>query len=471
MKPILLFGLRAGTHCFKVLRAVCRVSRLVSHAISGTAQALCGLFLFGGLMSNSMAETQALESKPNDPYFEVFHPLKAPPAVRHFLKPHDRLAIIGDSITEQRMYSRFIETYLAVCVPELDVSVRQFGWSGERAPQFLARMTNDCLRFKPTIATTCYGMNDHLYGFYTDAIGETYRTSSVAIVESFKAHGVRVIQGSPGCVGKKPSWRNTTNATAMDLNTNLCVLRNIGIGVAQAEKVGFADVFWPMLTQGHFAQLKYGTNYTISGVDGVHPEWAGHVVMAYAFLHSFGLDGEIGTFTVDMKSKKATVSSGHEKLAYKDGVLTIKSHRFPFCIGEGNVSKSDNINSGTALVPFNQELNRLMLVVKRPQARSYRVTWGGTSKLFTAAQLTAGINLAEEFLVNPFTEAFNKVDEAVAAKQKFETTEIKKTFRSDAAKKDMEYTVAVAEAERAPLANAIKDSFHPVTHTIQIAPE
>jgi hypothetical protein len=97
------------------------------------------------------------------------------------LRQGDRLAICGDSITEQKMYSRIIEDYLTMCVPELNVSVRQYGWGGERAPGFLARMTNDCLRFKPTIATTCYGMNDHEYRRYEDRIGQTYREYSEAI--------------------------------------------------------------------------------------------------------------------------------------------------------------------------------------------------------------------------------------------------------------------------------------------------
>jgi lysophospholipase L1-like esterase len=84
------------------------------------------------------------------------------------------------------MYSRLIETYLTVCVPELKTTVRQYGWSGETAPGFLARMTNDCLRFQPTIATTCYGMNDHGYRAYEPAIGQRYREASAAMVRAFK---------------------------------------------------------------------------------------------------------------------------------------------------------------------------------------------------------------------------------------------------------------------------------------------
>jgi hypothetical protein len=49
------------------------------------------------------------------------------------LKKGDRVAIAGDSITEQKQYSKFMELYLLACVPELELTMFQFGWSGERA--------------------------------------------------------------------------------------------------------------------------------------------------------------------------------------------------------------------------------------------------------------------------------------------------------------------------------------------------
>src|SRR5881397_2078626 len=177
-----------------------------------------GLFT---LLLCQIALGQALEPKPDDAVFEKFKPLRAPKPAGLVLKPGDRLAICGDSITEQKMYSRIIEDYLTVCVPEWQATVRQFGWSGERAPGFLARMTNDCLRFHPTLATLCYGMNDHEYKPYEDRIGQTYREKSQAIVEAFQANGVRVIQGSPGCVGKRPGWTTSTNSTLEALNLSL----------------------------------------------------------------------------------------------------------------------------------------------------------------------------------------------------------------------------------------------------------
>src|SRR6266850_1671909 len=282
------------------------------------------------LLSILAVPAQTLQPKFADLGLEKFKPVEAP-KVSQPLKRGDHLAICGDSITEQKMYSRLMEDYLTMCVPELEVTVRQYGWSGERAPGFLARMTNDCLRFKPTIATTCYGMNDHEYRAYEERIGDTYRQNSTAIIESFKANGVRVVQGSPGCVGKMPGWVKSASGGVEDLNLNLCHLRDIGIEIAEKENVRFADVFWPMITAGVEARAKYGTNYAIAGKDGVHPGWAGQTVMAYAFLKSFGLDGEIGTFTVDLKDQTATASKGHEIVSSGKGEYQIKSSRYPFC--------------------------------------------------------------------------------------------------------------------------------------------
>ena len=441
------------------------------------------LILLLGFSVYTLGLAQTLEQKPNDPRLEPFKPVKAPPPHGLLLKQGDRLAICGDSITEQKMYSRIIEDYLTMCAPELEVTVRQYGWGGERAPGFLARMTNDCLRFKPTIATTCYGMNDHEYRPYEDRIGQTYRDNQTAIVEAFKAHGARVVLGSPGCVGKVPGWQKRTNDTVMDLNLNLCQLRNIDVDIATTEGVNFADVFWPMLTAGLEAQKRYGTNYAIAGKDGVHPGWAGHAVMAYAFLKGLGLKGDIGTFVVDVKKGKIQASAGHKVASAKKGEFVIASSRYPFCAclpateatasypqcGQDDPEKDNSIRSAMTLIPLNQELNRLVLRATNVKpGQSYRVTWGDQSKTFTAAQLERGINLAEEFPCNPFCEAFAKVDAAVAAKQAYETTQIKKTFRSPEAKQDMEAVAARTEKERAPLAEAIKTAFVPVTHTIKI---
>jgi lysophospholipase L1-like esterase len=406
---------------------------------------------------------------PDNPYFTPFKPTTAPEYHSSYLQKGDRLAICGDSITEQKMYSRIIETYLTACTPELEITVRQYGWSGERAPGFLNRMTNDVLRFHPTIATTCYGMNDHRYVPYTDAIGEEYRTTSQAIIQSFKHHHVRVVQGSAGPVGKMPHWVQSATGTVTDLNLNLLNLRNIDIDLAETENVRFADVFLPMFVQGFEAQQQWGTNYMVPGQDGVHPGWAGQTIMAYAFLKAMGLSGEIGTFTVDLAQGTATASSGHQILQADKTHITVNSSRYPFC-ATGATNDDNSIRSGMTLVPFNQDLNRLTLIAKNTTAPTYTVTWGKTSKTYSATQLQHGINLAADFETNPFSTAFNQLDDAVAKKQAYETRQIKDLFHGPEGRTNPDLTAQLTEQVRSPLAHAIQHALQPLQHTISLTP-
>jgi len=407
------------------------------------------------------------ESLPSDPYFIAFKPLRAPRTDTLLLKPGDRLAICGDSITEQKMYSRIMEAYLTVCAPQLDITVRQFGWSGERAPGFLARMKNDTLRFKPTIATTCYAMNDHRYQPYRDDFGREYRDASRSIIRLFKEHGVRVIQGSAGTVGRMPSWVKQARGTVNDLNLSLLEFRNIDVRLARSEQVAFADVFLPMLVGGFEAKQRYGADYMVSGKDGVHPGWAGQLIMAYAFLKAMGLEGEIGTIKMDWTKDGATASKGHRVLSARKHEVQVESSRYPFC-ATGPVDNDGSIRSGMTLVPFNQDLNRFILIVRNARAGRYRVTWGESTQSYSAAQLAQGVNLAADFQTNPFSAPFARVDEAVAKKQAYETRQIKTLFHGPEGRADMEATAALTEKVRRPLAAAIKAAFAPVRHTIRV---
>lgn len=414
-------------------------------------------------------QAEQLESKPADPSFEKFAPKKAPAPGPLLLKPGDRLAIVGDSITEQKMYSRILETYLTVCVPEVKITARQYGWSGETAEGFRRRMTNDCLPFQPTVATLGYGMNDYRYRPYDEANAQWYRSNYTAVVRAFKNYGTRVVLGSPGCVGKVASWVKTASGTLEEHNLHLCALRNIDLDIAAGERVRFADVFWPMFTAGFAARQKYGPDYAIAGQDGVHPGGAGHLVMAYVYLKAMGLDGNLGTLTVDLKSQRAKATAGHTVDRFANGELTVTSRRYPFC-ATGELNQASSLRSGMTLAPFNQELNRLVLVVKGGSAANYQVTWGQESRLYSTVQLAKGVNLAEDFAVNPFSEAFQKVEASVAVKQAYETQQVKESFHSRQARANLAEIIARTEAERAPLAANIQAAFVPVTHTLKIEP-
>jgi lysophospholipase L1-like esterase len=411
------------------------------------------------------------EVKPDDEAFRLFNPRKAPQPGPLLLQTGDRLAICGDSITEQKMYSRIIETYLTACVPQLQITARQYGWSGEKTDGFLRRMDQDCLTFEPTVATLAYGMNDSRYRPFDVTNGQWYEDHYTAIVRNFKSRNVRVVVGSPGSAGKIAEWVQPRAGTLDDHNLHLCALRDIAIGVAQKEDVRFADIFWPMYQAQVFAPAQHGATaekpYNVAGGDGIHPGWAGQVIMAWSFLRALGIDGEIGTLEVSLKSKEAKASDGHRVDSFENGRLTITSTRYPFC-ARGDEDSDNSILSGMTLVPFAEDLNRFILKLNDAEQGSYKITWGSESKEFTGEQLSAGIFLAKEFPENPFCAAFDKVDAAVFAKQQYETTQVKQIFNGAEGKADFSKAVAETEAVRKPLADAIAAAVVPVTHSIQI---
>ena len=330
------------------------------------------------------------------------------------LQKGDSVAVIGDSITEQRLYSMYIEDYLLMCQPAADLRVTQFGWGGETAPGFANRMENDCLRFKPSVATTCFGMNDGGYSPMDAGKGKRYHDAQKSIVTKLKAAGARfIVVGSPGCVDSD-RFRN-----AAMYNPTLAALRDIAKQVAEEEGVAFANVHDPMISVMAQAKAKYGKDYHVGGGDGVHPDRNGQLVMAYAFLKGLGCSGNIGTITVNLGDNKAEATEGHKVLGCQDGCFEVESSRYPFCFF-GDPATPGSTRGVLEFLPFNQELNRFQLVVKNAAADRVKITWGKDSKEFAAADLAKGINLAAEFLDNPFAEAFKAVEGKISEQQGME---------------------------------------------------
>lgn len=362
----------------------------------------------------------------------LFTPLLLAPLARAAgedqLPPSARLAIIGDSITEQKLYCKYMETYLVACAGRTDIRVFQFGWSGETAPGFLARMENDLAVLKPTTATTCYGMNDGAYQPFNDGIGKRYEDAMTAINKKFGELGVKnVVLGSPGAVDtkyfQKPAGVFPGGTAADGYNANLAKLGDIDKKLAAATGKVFADVHTPMIESMAKAKAAFGEAFDVCGGDGVHPQPDGQLIMAYAFLKGLGCKGDIADITVDMKGS-ATASEGQKVLSSAPGKVEIEATRYPF-VFEGDAKSSKGTRSMTAFLPFNEELNRFTLHVKNLSKDKAKVTWGTESKEFTKEQLEKGVNLAAEFTKTPFDTAFFAYMGAVGNKQSFETGLIK----------------------------------------------
>ncbi len=394
------------------------------------------------------------------------------------LKSDDLVAVCGDSITEQKDYSVDIEAYLLMCRAAGPVRTAQFGWSGDDVVWIFNRGSEkDILSIHPTIVTTCFGMNDGGYRAITDQILNKYRDGMKRLIATFKDNGVRiVVVGSPGVVDSVSFSRGTNGAEVY--NKTLATLRDVARDVAKENGFPFANVHDVMMDVMVKAKAKYGPDYTVAGGDGVHPASNGQLVMAYAFLKAMGCDGDIGTITVDLASGKATATDGHKVISAAKGTVALESSRYPFCFW-GNPSDPNATSGIIEFFPFNEDLNRLKLVVTNAPAGKFKVTWGETSKVYTSEELANGVNLAADFLKNPFSAQFEKIRQAVSRKQAYETL-LYKTYMAntkmvkDAMKEanlegDAYDGVKTALIKRdGKLAAELATQVTPVAHTIQI---
>src|SRR6476620_6465339 len=74
------------------------------------------------------------------------------------LKNGDTVVFYGDSITDQRLYTTFAETYVLTRFPELRVRVVHSGWGGDRVSgagggPIDLRLRRDVIAYRPTVMT------------------------------------------------------------------------------------------------------------------------------------------------------------------------------------------------------------------------------------------------------------------------------------------------------------------------------
>jgi lysophospholipase L1-like esterase len=346
------------------------------------------------------------------------------PARSPALEPGDRVAVCGDSITEQRVYTVFIEDYLLKCQPVRVGSVQQIGWSGEALPGLLGRIGSDVLPFHPTVVTTLYGMNDGGYKPTRPDTVAAFRKNTASAIRAFKAAGARlVVVGSPGAVDtdRFKTWF-AAGCSPDAYNQTLYDLGQAARAAAGQEGAEWVDVHGAMMDAMARAKAKYGPDYFIAP-DGVHPAPNGQLVMAYAFLRAMGCSGRIGTITIDAASGEATASGGHRIIASSPGRTEVESERYPFCFTD-DPAYPESTRSILSCLAFNADLNRFILVVTHAPSRM-KVSWGGVSRAYSADELARGVNLAGDFLENPFSQAFARVHVLVAAQQAYETPAVK----------------------------------------------
>ncbi|MDE3166353.1 MAG: SGNH/GDSL hydrolase family protein [Acidobacteriota bacterium] len=310
----------------------------------------------------------------------------------------DRVVFYGDSITDQRLYTTFAETYVVTRFPKMDVAFVHSGWGGDRVGgggggPIDVRLWRDVLPYRPTVMTIMLGMNDGHYKAYDQALFDEYSTGYKHIVDTVKHQlpGIRItaIQPSPyDDVTRAPNFEGGYNAVLVRYGDFLKQL-------AQEDGLSLAD-----LNTSVVAALAKAKEIDAAAAaklipDRVHPGPAGHLLMAEALLKSWHAPSVVSDVELDAGRKAAVRQHGARvsdvTAANKGLAWTEIDDALPMPVDLHDAAISLAVRSSDVMDALNQE----PLKVRGLAAGRYALKIDGESAGdFTAEQLAAGVNLA-----------------------------------------------------------------------------
>ena len=311
----------------------------------------------------------------------------------------DRVVFYGDSITDQRLYTIYVETYILTRFPRLDASFVHSGWGGDRVSgggggPIDVRLERDVIPYRPTVVTIMLGMNDGGYRAFDEATFAQYTQGYQHIVESVEKAlpqiRLTLIQPSPfDDVTRPPNFAGGYNA----------VLVRYGEWVKDyARRIGAtaADLNAPVvavLEKANAVNAKLAQGIL---PDRVHPGRQGHLIMAEAILKAWNAPATVTAVEINAENKHvvhATNTQVNDLASHANGLTwkqTDSALPMPF----------DPNDPVTALLmrcsDFIQALDQEPLRVTGLKAERYTLKIDDESiGTFTSAQLAEGINLAE----------------------------------------------------------------------------
>jgi hypothetical protein len=325
------------------------------------------------------------------------------------VQPHDRLLVACEVPLDQGMASVDIAAYFLMCQPVDGLSVIGANEGEEGVEGFMRRVPTEIAAWSPTVVITSHGIDDGRVGRDDKDFTYYHPTYLQQQLDALKKIGARtIVLGSASAVD---SSMPQGAIPARTYNDNLAAFRDEDRDIATKAGVPFVDIFGATFDTMNKAKAAFGDAYNFGGDRGRFMHRNAQLVTAWAFLKALGADGNIGTITVDLAANTATGTPGQKIVSLEKGTVSVESTRYPYCFTTSPPYSGTDVTSDIITqFPFNQDLNRYLLVVKGLTTSRVKVTWGTESREFAAGDLAQGVNLAAAFAGHtPFDNAFGHI--------------------------------------------------------------
>jgi lysophospholipase L1-like esterase len=313
------------------------------------------------------------------------------------IRDGDRIVFYGDSITDQRLYTTFVESYIVTRFPTLKVSFVHSGWGGDRVSgggggPVGRRLARDVIAYKPTVVTVMLGMNDAGYQPFKQQIFDVYAKGYRRLVDELKSAlpGVRLtlIQPSPfDDVTRKPAFEGGYNGVLVRYGEFVKDL-------AGKEGAQVADLNTSVVTALTKAQELDRAHAQDLIRDRVHPGPAGQLLMATALLKAWHAPTVVSTVEIDAASAKA-VKQENASIEELRTDQTISWRQRDGALPMPINFKDKVIGLALKASDVEQALNQQVLKVSGLSAGAYRLKIDGDEIAeLPKDQLASGVNLA-----------------------------------------------------------------------------
>lgn len=299
------------------------------------------------------------------------------------------MVFLGDSITQQRIYTRYVMNFFALRYPGADITFRNAGWGGDTAPGGLERLQRDVLSLKPTVVSICFGMNDGGYSTFVNVAFDKYMTAMTGLVAELKKAGVKVVLLTPGCVHPEQAKGWLTPDKMRPYNDTLALFSKGVKDLAARENLPVYDLHTLMLDVQTKA-IAADPKFTMIP-DAVHPTPAGHAIMAYGLLKALGCDEQPSGLKID--AANSTVQADRCKVSG----LKVSPDSVSFTRTDAALPTSFDPDASATyqFFPVIQELNYYPLSVVGLKAGNWKLVVQGIDVgTFSADDLAKGMNLA-----------------------------------------------------------------------------
>jgi lysophospholipase L1-like esterase len=236
-------------------------------------------------------------------------------AQQFVLKDGQTVVFYGDSITAQRLYTRFVEDFVLTRCPGLDIHFVNAGVPGDQvfggyAGTMAQRVQRDVQPFHPEMITVMLGMNDGWWGDESPQVDAFFQKGYRELLDTLHKAApeatLTLIRPSP--------YDEITHGTEFlhysrvidDLAND--VTKMATERQAAGDKVLLADFHQPLIEALEKAAAQSPQLAPLIVPDRIHPQEIGHWIMAAELMKTWHIDPVVSRLTLDAADVKVTDS-------------------------------------------------------------------------------------------------------------------------------------------------------------------